>query len=103
MTVGPRSRYDATAVTIVTGPDGSERVIVPARWSHRVPKDVAFHIVAEGDTFETLAHEFLGSSKLWWHIADANPLLFPLDLRVGSTVRLPLGSERAGPVRTRSW
>ena len=87
----------------MVAPDGSERVVLPARWHHGASTDVAYHVVVEGDSFETLAHQYLGNSELWWRIADVNPLIFPTALEAGVTVMVPIGGARPGPSRTRSW
>ena len=103
MAVGPLSRYSASDATTAVHADGGERVVLPARWHRFTPTDVAYHVVVEGDSFETLANDYLGSSELWWQIADVNPLIFPTDLPVGVTVMVPIGGSRSGPSRTRSW
>lgn len=103
MAVGPLSRYSSKDATIAVSGDGEERVVLPARWHAPASVDVAYHVVEEGDSFETLAHRHLGSSELWWRIADVNPLIFPLSLEIGSTVLIPIGGARPGPSRTRSW
>ena len=47
------------------------------------------HTVAEGDRIEVLAHRYLGDARLWWVIADYNDLFWPLDLEVGTKLRVP--------------
>ena len=47
------------------------------------------HIVVEGDRLDLLAHRYLGDARLWWVIADVNDLFWPLDLEVGTTLRIP--------------
>lgn len=103
MTVGPQSRYAREGVLEVVDPDGETRPIIGARWRRTLPGDVAWHLVVEGESFETLADRFLGASTLWWRIADANPLVFPLDLRPGTQVAIPIGSTGTSASRTRSW
>lgn len=84
---------------------GVLRAAIPARWGRSAEDAGAsvFHTVAVGDTFESLAARFLGSSALWWRIADLNPLVFPLSLVPGTVVALPGSGAVAGPVRTRNW
>lgn len=44
----------------------------------------------QGDTMESIATRYLGSPLRFWEIADANPQVkFPLDLGVGTLLRLP--------------
>ena len=51
--------------------------------------DDRFHIVSVDDRLDTLAHRYLGSTDLWWVIADYNDIFFPLELEIGATLRLP--------------
>lgn len=52
------------------------------------PDDI-FHTVQEGDRIDILAKKYLGNKKYWWVIADYNNLEFPLDLEVGTVLRIP--------------
>jgi hypothetical protein len=45
-------------------------------------------ILQEKETFESLAYTYYGSSKLWWVIADQNPLINPLALTMGTRIRV---------------
>lgn len=103
MAVGPLSRYGREAVFDVVLPDGTLRTTVAARWADGTPADIVWHIVVEGDSFESLAARHLGSSALWWRIADANPLVFPLDLPPGVAVAIPAGRSESVNPRRRSW
>ena len=47
------------------------------------------HTVVEGDRLDLLAHRYLGDARLWWIIADYNDIFWPLELEVGSTLRIP--------------
>ncbi|QOJ01474.1 MAG: LysM peptidoglycan-binding domain-containing protein [Phycisphaeraceae bacterium] len=47
------------------------------------------YTVKPGDTFQTIAQKFFGSSGKWGVIAKANPLLDPKRLRAGVEVLIP--------------
>ena len=59
------------------------RTAVPPR-----PDDLT-HAVAEGDRLDLLAHRYLGDARLWWVIADANDIFWPMDLETGAVLRIP--------------
>ena len=48
------------------------------------------YTVRAGDTLESISARMFGTTDRYWEIADLNPQIkFPLDLTVGSTLRLP--------------
>jgi LysM repeat protein len=49
----------------------------------------AFHQVRKGDTLAKIAKEYLGNSRLWRKIADANPHVNPKKLHVGAKLYIP--------------
>lgn len=51
--------------------------------------DDRFHTVRAGDRIDLLAHHYLADARLWWIIADANDLFFPLILTEGTALRIP--------------
>lgn len=51
--------------------------------------DDHFYSVVEGDRIDLIAHRYLGDARLWWVIADYNELFFPLELAIGSVLRIP--------------
>jgi phage tail protein X len=55
------------------------------------------------ESLEYLAWRFYGRSTAWWHIADANPLIFPLDYRPGMSVTLPQSTGVGRVLRTRTF
>ena len=61
------------------------------------------HTVVAGDTLETLAFTYLGSSDAWWRIADANPQGFPFVPDPGTQIAIPLDSGAGLVVRTRPF
>ncbi len=47
------------------------------------------YTVVEGDTFSSIAIKLYGDDKYWVDIAQANPLVDPIRLRVGQELKLP--------------
>jgi nucleoid-associated protein YgaU len=104
MAVPLNSRYRGLTPYTARGADGTEHATVPAR-PVPPPADGApfLYTVIAGDTLEALAHRFLGSSRAWWQIADANPTTFPLDLVPGSTLAVPTGRSAGLVPRSRTF
>ncbi len=91
-TTSPASRYRGQSAYLAPGPDGAARAVLPARPLPALPSGTPYlYMVIAGETVEMLAHRFLGSSELWWQIADANPLVFPTDVRPGTILAIPTG------------
>lgn len=61
------------------------------------------HIVTGVETIEYLAWRYYGDSKLWWRIAEANPLRFPLDLPPATPLNVPAETDIGTVVRDRSF
>src|SRR5437588_660710 len=61
------------------------------------------HTVVVGDTLETLAFTYLGSSDAWWRIADANSRIFPFVPDPGSQIVIPTNSDAGRVARTRPF
>lgn len=80
---------------------------LPARPLGAVPDgaeiDFYHHRVTGVETMEYLAWRYFGSSTRWWHVADANGLVFPLDHRPGATLRIPPAAGVGRVLRTRSF
>jgi nucleoid-associated protein YgaU len=99
------SRY--RGVTPIEAPDasGTPRASLPARLppSTQAAGTPYFHTVVAGETLELLAHRYLGSSQAWWQLADANPGVFPVDLRPGTSLVIPTQIDPTRVVRTRSF
>lgn len=98
MAVDITSRYWASGtVTAEDGEDGA-RVSLPIRRTP-APRRVhtVNHLATGSESIEYLAWRFYRRSQIWWRIADANPLAFPLDLKPGNRVAIP-SAETAGEV-----
>jgi len=105
MPVPVTSRYRGIGAHDARGADGVVRATLPARF---VPAQAAgatpyFHTVVAGETLESLAHRFLGSSEAWWQLADANPGAYPLALQPGSRLVIPTVADPGLVLRTRSF
>ena len=63
--------------------------------SRRIPLVTTFsyrtHTCGHGESFASLALQFLGTESLFWYVADFNPTLRFIDyIDVGTVVRIPL-------------
>jgi len=84
--IGESSRY-ATCTLYVD--DGTEFIGGRTRIDTTPESDDVFHIVQAGDRIDLLAYRHLGDPTLWWIICDYNDIFFPLDLEVGTVLRVP--------------
>jgi hypothetical protein len=55
------------------------------------------------ETVEYLAWQYYHASAAWWRIAEANPLIFPLDLTSGMSLTVPAPDDVGLIERTRSF
>jgi hypothetical protein len=84
--IGPDSRY-ATCVLYV---DGQEEFLGTRPRIDTSPQpDDTFHTMVEGDRIDLIAYRYLGRADLWWVICDYNDVFLPLELELGSVLRLP--------------
>jgi nucleoid-associated protein YgaU len=102
MAADPLSRYAGLTALRVPGPGGRATVALPARLAPVPPANAIArrHLVVAGDTLESLAAAYYGSSDAWWRIADANPRASPFGTAPGTMLVIPEGT-RAGRVRLR--
>jgi nucleoid-associated protein YgaU len=73
---------------IYTFPDGSELV-------ERIPKTqisriLTNHILLGGETLQDLSDRYYGKTNNWQNIADANLILNPYDIEVGTNLIIPV-------------
>ncbi len=103
MAVDITSRYWALPPLTHDGPDGP-RATLPIRRTPP-PRNVhaVNHLATGNETVEYLAWRFYERSPLWWRIADANPLAFPLDLPPGAGVDVPSAQTAGEVIRTRRF
>jgi nucleoid-associated protein YgaU len=99
------SRYRGLTAYPAPAPDGTSRPTLPLRPPPPpAPAQTPYlHTLVAGETLESLAARYLGSSELWWQIADVNPVAFPADIAPGSVVAIPTGAAPGLVVRTRSF
>lgn len=57
-------------------------------YSFAVTRDKT-HVVIEGETIFDIAFRWYANSKLWFIIADANNIMNPFELTMGSTLIIP--------------
>lgn len=91
-----RNLYDKSFIIDYEELDNSlERIVNP------ITDDVEDlnYIVVEDDTLENIAAYFLGSSRLWFEIADKNNLDDIFNLEIGSTLIIPISKKETSNVR----
>ena len=102
MPVDVRSRYWALPSYEAPTPDGPTPSL-PIRPNAEIDEaDLVNHRLSGVETVEYLAWRYYGRSATWWRIADANPLVFPLDYRTGATVHVAPAGSINRVLRTRS-
>ena len=90
MPVAPDSRYANLPLLAVTAADGSQRNVIELRLQSQVTDvQTAAYRARAGDTVDSLARKSYGDEHLWWKILDANPVVYPLDLKSGDVLELP--------------
>jgi phage tail protein X len=102
MSVSTRSRYFTLAPETLVTEDG-QTTYLPMRPEPPLPATKVDLRLTGDDTLESLAHRYYGRSDAWWYIADANPLIFPLDWRPGAAITLPQGGGVGRVLRTRRF
>jgi hypothetical protein len=102
--LSPGSRYGGLTTYVAPASDGAARPTVAARPVPPPTSQTSYlHTLIAGESLESLAYRFLGSSELWWQIADANPVAFPSELAPGALVAIPTGQSAGLVVRTRTF
>lgn len=101
----PNSRYHATPIARLLGPDGREvaylrRRFVPAPDEFALLRE---HLIVQGDRLDVLAARHIGDAELFWRLCDANGAMRPDELTevVGRRLRitLPAGVPGAADAR----
>lgn len=100
MAVPINSRYRQLSAYPAAAADGTVRPTLPIR---RTPQRATTyrHRVTATEDVEYLAWRYLGNSQAWWAVADANPVVFPLDVAPGDVLDMPVGRRPEGTDRTR--
>lgn len=105
MPVPLNSRYRRLPVYDAPAPDGSVQPTVAMRLVAPPPGGSLQrrHVLQGTETLEYLAGRYYGDSSAWWRIADANPRVFPLDLKTGSILVVPSPGAIGRIERTRTF
>jgi hypothetical protein len=103
MSVTSGSRYADLPVFDAPAADGESHPTIALRLPPPPPIVTYQRTVTTVDTLETLAWACFHSSTAWWRIADANPLVFPLDWCPGDVVVLPVSTGSGRVQRTRKF
>jgi len=91
--------YDATDAQQVSHPTIALRPPTPPS-----PGTLLYsHLITGIETIEYLAWRYYGDSKLWWRIAEANGLRFPLELTPGTSLNIPAVNDIGTVVRNRRF
>lgn len=101
MPIQPDSRFANLPVFKVLAPDGTVRQAIGLRLElPALNEDMIQYRVTQGETIDLLARRFYGDERLWWRILDANPTIFPLDIKPGDVLNIP--TPGYAPTVTRS-
>jgi hypothetical protein len=101
VTVSVNSRYRQLNAYPAAAADGTLRPTLPIRRTPARTGAAYRHRVSGVEDVEYLAWRYLSDSAAWWTVADANPIAFPLDVRAGDVVEVPVGERSGGTDRTR--
>lgn len=86
------SRYQGETLLTTTTPDNRTTQFV-MRNTVFAGAATRYHVWRDSDRIDSIAQKFLGSSSLWWEIADLNPeILDPFGIPVGTVLRIPAGA-----------
>lgn len=87
--ISSSSRYKDSTLTLVASGRGTNLTVVPGQqqdWAFKF----TYHQISGSDRIDLLADQFYGDSRLWWHIADANPEILSWEtLTPGQIIRIP--------------
>lgn len=84
--IGKDSRY---AKSVLYTGNGEEFLGARPQIDTTPRSDDRFHIVKEGERIDLIAFSYLGDAALWWMVCDYNDIFYPLELEVGSVLRIP--------------
>jgi hypothetical protein len=103
MPVDVTSRYWALQAYEAPGREGTVSALPTRPNDPPSGAEVVNHRLSGVETIEYLSWRYYGRSAAWWHIADANPIAFPLDLRPGATVKVAPSGSINRIIRTRTF
>lgn len=104
MPVKPDSPYAKLPVLRVQAPDGGARDVIALRTLPPESDTVAArHRVIEGEHVDAIARKAFGSERLYFRVLDANPVIYPLDIRPGDVLDLPAPGPATRVTRARRF
>ncbi|XXT15203.1 LysM domain-containing protein [Sorangium sp. So ce429] len=104
MPVKPDSPYAKLPVLRVKAPDGSTRDVIALRLTRpTIEGSPVPHRVIEGEHVDAIARRFFGDERLFWRVLDANPVVYPLDIRPGDVLQLPAQGPATRTTRARRF
>jgi phage tail protein X len=104
MPVQPDSRYANLPLLAVTAPDGSQRNVIELRLQSQVTNvATTAYRIRDRDVIDFLARRFYGDEHLWWQILDANPTVYPLDIKAGDVLEIPAPGGATAITRARRF
>jgi nucleoid-associated protein YgaU len=105
MPVAITSRYYNSAVYLADDPKGAAHPTLAIRPPTPPAPNVTIynHQVTGVETIEYLAWRYYGDSSLWWRIAEANGLQYPMDFAPGAMIAIPGPNDLGTIVRNRSF
>jgi len=105
MPVGIISRYYNSPVYQANGSDQVSHPTIAIRPPTPPTAGVTIyiHLLTGVETIEYLAWRYYGNSALWWRIAEANDLQYPITLTAGATINIPGPNDLGTVVRNRSF
>jgi nucleoid-associated protein YgaU len=87
------SRYADSEVTYILNSRTGSPTAAVLRAASELPDNDPYrpvYIWREGDRLDEVAYRTLGAAADWWRIIDANrDIINPLDIRPGTTLRIP--------------
>ena len=99
-----QARYSNLPIVTIKNKQGhSDKARSLRLHKFEIPLDFIWHTVTDGETIDYLAWKYYADEKLWWKIADANELAFPLQIEAGIRLRIPAPVEATRQSRQRSF
>jgi hypothetical protein len=105
MPVAITSRYYGSAIYTADDPQGNPHPTIAIRPPTPPGPSVTIynHLLSGIETIEYLAWRYYGDGSMWWRIAEANDLQYPMDLQPGALIGIPGANDTGTIVRNRSF
>lgn len=106
MPVSPDSRFAQQPLLHVLSPDGTPQVAVALPLDSKSGGDgsgTGTYRLSQEQALDLVAKQVYGDESLWWRILDANPVVYPFDLKAGDALKLPPAGVSTAAVRTRTF